>query len=393
MNPQREAWIRVWLDGEPWVEAPQRLLSAVVEERADGATWFKLKLDLAPIDGDWDLLADPRFALLRRVTLAFSLGPVEQGEAGSETVVVDGYVTSVEARFGPQRVPDSHLELEGYDAACLMHLDDRVRAWTDRSDAAIVRTILAEYGFGADVDETAPSRAADRGTLLQRGTDAEFLRLLARRNGFELWMERAPGAVSAGAHPGAAFVGHFHKPRLGDPPQPPLRLMPREEPSLLEFCARWESHHPTTTQSWHLDERTRRVQTTRAKLSPYHKLGARSRADLLTARLAEVLPQRPNLTPLGLPFADVPHDQHELGTLAAAELQESDWLLSATGTVQTLRYPVVLRARRPVAVEGAGKALDGTWYVRSVRHTWTADAHTRRYDAEVELVRNAMGAA
>ena len=48
-----------------------------------------------------------------------------------------------------------------------------------------------------DVVDT--SRDPDRGTMLQRGTDADFIRMLARRNGFEAYVERTSGPVKEGA--------------------------------------------------------------------------------------------------------------------------------------------------------------------------------------------------
>ncbi|MND01437.1 hypothetical protein D3C83_204280 [compost metagenome] len=59
--------------------------------------------------------------------------------------------------------------------------------------------------------------------------------------------------------------------------------------------------------------------------------------------------------------------------------------------VEGLRYPSVLRPRRPVEMFGAGKLLDGTWYVRGLRHRWERDAVVKRYEIDVDLVKNALG--
>ena len=95
---------------------------------------------------------------------------------------------------------------------------------------------------------------------------------------------------------------------------------------------------------------------------------------------------------VGLQLADGPHDAAEVESLAAVHHQEADWLVEASGTLEAVRYPAILRARRPVTVSGAGTRLDGTWYVRGVRHRWTWDASDKRYEVDTDLVRNALTA-
>ncbi len=77
MTAQRQAGLRVWIDGEAIHDPTSWILSCAVEERADEASTFELMVDMSPIDGDWDVLehgtfADenevPNFALLNRVT-------------------------------------------------------------------------------------------------------------------------------------------------------------------------------------------------------------------------------------------------------------------------------------------------------------------------------------
>ena len=111
MDSQRIAYLQVWLDGEAMADAEGRVLRVEVEERADDVSSFHMSLDLAPGDGEWNLLADGRFALLHRVTIGFGLGPPDSATSVNKVVVFDGYGTAVEPHFGSQRVPDSTLEL------------------------------------------------------------------------------------------------------------------------------------------------------------------------------------------------------------------------------------------------------------------------------------------
>jgi hypothetical protein len=140
----------------------------------------------------------------------------------------------------------------------------------------------------------------------------------------------------------------------------------------------------------HIDEGTRRVRSTRLDKTRLQRMGSTTRADILAQRLAAVLPSRPGVQAVGRQIVDVPWDQRELDNLAWADLRDADWLACARGVVDGLRYPAILRARRPVDVTGAGKLLDGRWYVRGARHRWIRDRISKRYEVDVDLARNAL---
>jgi phage protein D len=399
MAEQLESTVTIWLDGEPYEDTLSRVLKLEVDERTDGATTLHLSLDLAPsgtessptADRNWDLLADGRFALLHAITVELGVGPPKE-EPTARAIVFHGYVTSVEPHFGEARVPDSGLEIFALDASCLMHLEERTVSHVGKTDAEIVRGIYESYGFGADIEATSPVRTPDRGPLVQRTTDAEFVRLLARRHGFEAYFERQDAApVKKGAVTGAEMIGHFHGARIAAATQPALELMPREAPSLRTFRARWESHRPTTVLAAHIDERTRRIRRSEIKAPRFARMGSTSRADILTKRMKEILPKRPDSVAIGRQISDVPYDQAELDEFARAEYQDADWLVEATGVVEGLRYPTILRARRPIDLRGAGPLLDGKWYVGQARHRWERDVAVKRYEVDVALVRDALG--
>lgn len=400
-DDQRRAFVHVWFDGEPMEDMGGRVLEVEAEERANDTSAFRIVLDMSPSEEDWDVLTDERFRLLHRVTIAFGLGDPGAEEPDTEQVVFDGYTTVVEPVFGKQRTVDSQLELSGLDAFSLMHFEDRTRAWSGLADSAIAEQIYGEYGFAAgeaSIETTTPLRDADRATMLQRTTDAEFVRMLARRNGFEAYVERDETPVSAGAHPGTAMVGHFHLPRTGADIQPELSLAPQTNPTIVEMRVRWESHRPTHVVAGHIDERTRRLRTTEIDAPRFRRLGGSagapaegvSRAEILAARLPVIIPSRSDVRAVGLQAVDVPHDATEVENLAWAEYREADWLALATAVVRGVRYPQILRARRPVDIAGAGALLSGTWYVQSTCHRWSWRDDTAQYDVDVELVRNVL---
>ncbi|WP_437942634.1 phage late control D family protein [Sorangium sp. So ce341] len=394
MAGQQEAFVTMWLDGQPYEEVTDRVLRLEIEESTSEASSLRLSLDMAPGDGEWDLLADGRFALLHHVAVELGVGPDGSSEPAERAVVFDGWVTAVAPRIGEARVPDSSLEIEALDAFALMHVEERARTFQDRTDADIVRSVFESYGMSADVEALGPVRSASRGPLVQRGTDAELVRWLARRAGCEAYVEhRGPQAKPQPAL-GKDTIAHFHTPRTQAPPQPPLRLAPREAPSVVRFDARWESQPPSVVVASHIDERTRRLRQVRVTAPRRPRLGPTSRGDILAARLPVVLPTRPDggKPAEGLMRAseDTPFDPAEAEQLAAADFERADWLAHARATVEGLRYPTVLRSRRPVALEGAGKLLDGVWYVKRARHVWERDVATKRYTVEADLARDAL---
>jgi hypothetical protein len=55
--------------------------------------------------------------------------------------------------------------------------------------------------------------------------------------------------------------------------------------------------------------------------------------------------------------------------IGLAKAAKSKDVATANGTLDTLRYGQVLKARRLVGVRGAGTPFDGLWYVTRVTHT------------------------
>ena len=391
--PQQLAYLDMWLDGVAVPDAVGLIRKLEVDERADDVSSFAMTLDLAPGEDDWTTLADGRFQLLRRVTIGFGLGSPDEQSASVKDVVFDGYITAVEPVFGVDRTSDSSLELSGLDAGCLMHLEERQRRFEGMPDSDIVKQIYSEYGFqvtGDSIEATTPVRDPNRGTMLQRGTDADFIRMLARRNGFEAYVERAPGDVKEGAAAAGEVTGHFHRARPEAPAQPTLALTPHQAPTLIEMRARWESHRPAQIRADHIDERSRRLKSATITQPKFARMGKVGRGDIIAGRLAAILPKRSDLVATGFAHVDVPHDEMEVTNLAWADFVATDWLVTATARVRASMYPQILRARRPVDVKGAGKLLDGTWYVKSVRHRWSWDDDHNEYELDTEIVRDAL---
>jgi hypothetical protein len=431
---QHEPRLRLWIDGIELPNAGSRVLELEVDECADAASTFRMTLDMNPIgdaaEGDWDLLVPeggtgvPALQLMSRITVGLLLLPdAGQGEDIAQNIF-DGYVTEMHPRFGPARAGDSRLEVSGLDASCLMHFQTITKTWHGKTDAEIATAIFQKYGFLADattIDPTAPGRDLARGAAVQRCTDAEFLRLLARRNGYETYVELDQSEIEPAPHAPSASRGHFHRPRADAAEvQPALQLFPRDAPSLIEFDARWDSHRPTRMRGWRMDEVTRLIERADTDEPGYPRLGSAPRAQVIEDRLKMIafggpamdLPEGSTVA-RGDPALNVleaseifgartPHHAAELAAMNTAAMRDADWFVSGSGVLRAERYPAILRPRRPVALTGAGPLLNGTWYCLGVCHRWARSGHlepgaeseqvSRRYEADIRLARHGLGA-
>jgi len=99
-----------------------------------------------------------------------------------------------------------------------MNTTEQAKEWVDVTDGAAANTIFGNYGFTPDpsnLDDDSPAHTEDGATLMQRASDAQFLRALARRGGkwFRVFCTDTPGertgffaAPDLSADPAITFV-------------------------------------------------------------------------------------------------------------------------------------------------------------------------------------------
>ena len=64
---------------------------------------------------------------------------------------------------------------------------------------------------------------------------------------------------------------------------------------------------------------------------------------------------------------------------ALARASNAPQPVEGTGSLDSVRYGRVLRARRLVGVRGAGLSYDGFYYVKRVTHTFTRDDYAQNF--------------
>lgn len=355
---------KLFINGSP---ADAELMEAIqqleVEDHADIADMLRMRIAIAPGNGcsGWTVLDEKRFHRLAdiKVTVTVGSGPAEP--------LIQTYVTETNANFSNQP-GQSILNVIAMDPTILMNLEEKTHSWPDMSDSDIATAIFSDkkYNFQPIVKTTKWRRQEVDQTVTQRGTDIQFLRQLARRNGFECYVELNPD--------NGVIEGHFHPPQLDRKPQGVLSVNMGEATNANSFSARYDMLRPTTAKVTGVDigsQSNQQAQTNSLSLNSLGKQPA-----LNGDRPRRVLLSRTGMDQTG-----------ELQTYAQSVVDQSAWAITAEGELNTVAYGGILRAKRPVNVRGTGRQFSGTYYVQRVHHTFTGDGYTQRFT----LRRNALG--
>lgn len=354
------------MDGTAADEALYDALALVeVEENIDlpGAIELSLPVDRSK-DGDLTFVSDPRFKPFANLAL------VAQLEDGQPECLFDGYVLSHKVHL-ETGITASTLKVWGQDAEWLMNLEEKAREWADVTDADVARSIFGEYDIepaSANSDDDSPAHNETGHTLMQRGSDIQFLRRLARSNGKVC-------RIACAGEPGDR-TGYFAKPNLDGEPIATLSLNDPEVWSVDALDIDWDVTHPTAVKA-------RQALFTDDDEDGVGSEPADSGLSLLDARGAADFAGRAMTVLLTAPVDDA----GELSLRATAVLRDAGWFVRCEGEADVARTNAILRAGTVVQLDGLGSLHSGKYFVWSVRHRIDSETHKMRF----VLVRNAVG--
>lgn len=287
--------------------------------------------------------------------------------------IFDGYVLSHKLHLD-RGIAASKLEVWGQDRSWQMNLTETVHEWADVTDVSVASTIFGGYGItpapdnAQDADDTATHTESGH-TLMQRASDIQFLRQLARRNGKLC-------RVACGAQAGQP-LGYFAKPNLSASPSTTLTLNDPTKTMLAELDIEWDVMRPaevTAQQGLFTDTNPASVDVTDSGLPP---LAAQDFASFATLNGKTMLAM----------LTTTVDDADELRMRAVSLLREGGFFVRCTGKVTLDALGVVLRVGSIVEIDGIGSVHSGNYYVWSVRHTIKQES----YEMAFVLVRNAVG--
>lgn len=337
-----------------------------VEENVDAPGAFSLTLPVnVTRTGDYDVVNDSRLAPLSNVAI------VATASDGNPQCLFDGYVLAQTAHLDTGTVA-STLRVWGQDATWLMNTTEQVREWVDLTDGDVANSIFGDYGFTPDptnLDDDSPAHTSDGATLMQRATDAQFLRLLARRNGklFRVFCTDTPGVRT----------GYFALPSLDGEPAVTLTLNDASAATVDSVDITWDVLRPSANLA----------KQTLFTDSDADGTGGTTSDSGLTLLEAQGLSDFAGTTVTSLLTATV-NDGEELTLRSQSVLIESGWFVRCTGSTDVNRLGSILRAGTVAQLAAAGSLHSGKYFVWSVRHHITMEKHTMDF----VMLRNAVGA-
>ena len=355
----------IYVAGAAASDLSTTLVQVEIEENIDLPGAFELTLPVKlGTDSDLDTVNDPRLAPFSNIAV------VAQASDGKSQCLIDGYVLSQKLHLDTG-VVSSTLKVWGQDASWLMDVTEQVKEWPDVTDGAVANSIFSTYGFTPDPDnltDDSSTHTDQPHSLMQRATDAQFLTMLARRNGkySRVFCTDTPGQRT----------GWFGTPDVSGDPTVTLTLNPNATATIDAIDVEWDVMRPTTIVARsallsNSDPDGAGGSTTDTGLSPL------SDRDLATFAGQAVT---------GLLTAAV-DDAGDLTDRAQAVLRDAGWFVSCRGEADAERVGGIMRVGDIVALAAAGAMHSGNYLVWSVRHKITAEAHKMDF----RLVRNAVG--
>jgi phage protein D len=357
---------RVLFDGEPGDEDfYTQMTSLEVEENIDLPGAFQLQLPVSrSAEGDLTFVNDRRFRPFAAVAV------VATAEGKPAECIFDGLVLSHKLHV-QTGITASTLQVWGQDSSWLMNLEEKVKEWVDMTDADVAQAIFGDYGISPapeNTEDDSPSHTESGHTLMQRGSDIQFLRSLAKRSGKLV-------RVACADQPGQR-TGYFAKPKLDAAPAAILRLNDPEAWTVEALDIDWDATRPTEVkarQALFTDDAAEGASGD-ASDSGLPPLDSRGLADFTGKQMTVLL-------------AAPVDDAGELSLRAKAVLRDAGWFVRCEGEADVARLNTVLRAGTVVELAGIGSVHSGNYLVWSVRHTITQDSHKMKFT----LMRNAVG--
>ncbi|QKE63255.1 hypothetical protein HNE05_07745 [Aquipseudomonas campi] len=291
-----------------------------------------------------------------RVVLIVTLG-------GRAQPLFDGVLTNVEVQAGQNRQPGS-ITITGEDLTKVMDLIDfSGLPYPAMPVEARVALICAKYAAFGIIPLPIPSFFPDVPIPIERipaqqGTDLAYIRQLAEEVGHVFYIE--PGEVPL---TNIAYFGPEIKVGI---PQPALNID-------------MDAHTNVESLNFSFDP-------TKGVLPIVFIQNQMTRVPI-PIPIPNLNPLQPPLGVLSTPLANLKmmKETAKMSPMQAicaglAEAKKSQDAVSASGSLDVLRYGRILRPRKLVGVRGAGVAYDGLYYVSSVTSTLGRGKFTQSFN-------------
>jgi hypothetical protein len=291
-----------------------------------------------------------------RVVLIVTLG-------GRPQPLFDGVLTNVEVQAGQNRQPGS-ITITGEDLTRVMDLIDfSGMPYPAMPIEARVALICAKYAAFGIIPLPIPSFFTDVPIPIERipaqqGTDLAYIRQLAGEVGHVFYIE--PGEIPL------TNIAYFGPEIKVGPPQPALNID-------------MDAHTNVESLNFSFDP-------TKGVLPIVFIQNQMTRVPI-PIPFPNLNPLQPPLGVLSTPLANLKmmKETAKMNPMQAisaglAEAKKSQDSVTASGSLDVMRYGRILRPRKLVGVRGAGVAYDGLYYVSSVTSTLGRGKFTQSFN-------------
>lgn len=332
------------------------IVSVEVEEDERLAGVFNIRLAIRlQKDGTWTWIDEERLSLWNKVSIS-------AGFADNVVEAITGYITQIKPYFD-EELSQCYLDVKGMDGSVLMNTEEKLKGWPNKKDSDIATEIFTDYGFTPEVEDTEVIHDEAISTIIQRETDIQFLRRLARRNGFDCFV--------------ANTTGYFRPPQLSGKSQKILAVQFGTESNLAYFRVESNVLQPTIVEMHQLDLLTKENRDVTVDSTQQKRLGLTSASDLYSAEVEPAkLFMKHTLT----------NGQPAMQALCQGLYDDAEWLVQGEGEIVGSLYKDVLKARELVTIKGVGKTYSGVYYVTKVKHVFTDSGYTQSFNVK----RNAL---
>jgi phage protein D len=332
------------------------LLNAQVTVTAGQASGFQLVFDLAKIAViNTVLLPSGFFDPEIRVILVVTVN-------GIPTVLMDGIITQQEVDVANE-AGSSTLTITGQDLTALMDLVEKnANAFPGTTDAERARTIISGYAKYGITPKVIPEKfpyapAPSVQTDFQQGTDLAYLNQLAQDNGYVFYLN--PGPL-----PGQS-TGYWGPEVRTGAAQPALTINSDAASNVEQLTFTYDGSAREQPSALILNEASRAISSSKvpALTLLYPRLAKKPAPALKQVVLDDTANENPQ----------------QVWAEQLALVAQSAQAITASGTLDVVRYGRVLQPRGLVGVRGAGVTYDGLYYVTSVTHNLQRGEYTQDF--------------
>jgi hypothetical protein len=354
------------------VPAPPFMLEALrqveVSHKDEGHSGFELSFTLGRSGSsnllDYPLLANPLLKPFNRVIVIVTFNVTPH-------VLMDGIITRQELAGGDQPGTSS-LTVKGEDVSVMMDRDSHPAEHPAQDETLIALKIIASYARFGMIPVVIPPAILDppipvERVPVQRGTDLEFLREMAKRHGYVFYV--TPGPVPF------TNTAYFGPPIRVGLPQPAITVNMGPDTNAKLDEASKDALAPTMVEGGVQDRLTNQRSPVRTFASLRPPLAALPSWLVDMANLRREQFQGPGLNTV------------QAMARAQGTVEATMDAVKLGGELDSGMYGGVLQSRALVGVRGAGWTYDGLWYVKSVKHLVKVGSYTQRF----EMTREGLG--